>query len=315
MKKILITGASGTVGSTFIKNNINKYIFFSYSRNEKAQVLLKRMYSDVEIILGSVEDKLTLNNYVKKISPDIIIHAAAIKHVDSAEKHPYQMVKSNIIGSKNIIDVSKENKIPITIGISTDKACSPKNLYGYSKKIMEKMFLEADSKDTRFCCTRFGNIAGSNGSVIPLWLNNKRLGQPLQVTSKEMTRLMISKDEASEIIEKCIDFTKKVKDGFVLAKKMKKVKVIDIAKNISNNIKEIGIRQGEELNENLISLDELEMTNVKGDYILIHNKKDIKFNNLTEPLNSLNANKMHNNELVRLIKNVKEELENKQLYY
>ena len=315
MKKVFITGASGTVGNSFIKNNLDKYHFYSYSRNEKAQVLLKRMYDKVEIILGSVEDKLSLDNSIKKINPDIIIHAAAMKHVDSAEKQPYEMIKSNIIGSKNIVDVAKENMIPITIGISTDKACLPKNLYGYSKKIMEKMFLEANTQETRFCCTRFGNIAGSNGSVIPFWLNKKRLNEPLTVTSTKMTRLMISKDQASKIVEDCIDLVEDFTEGFVLAKKMKKVAVVDIAKNISDNIIEIGIRPGEELSENLISDEELCYTNVKGDNILIFDKKNKLFKNLSKPLNSNNAEKMSKEELIQLINNVKLELENKQLYY
>ena len=315
MKKVFITGASGTVGSIFIKNNINKYHFYSYSRNEKAQVLLKRMFNKVEIILGCVEDKFTLDNYIKKIKPDIIIHAAAMKHVDSAEKQPYEMVKSNIIGSKNIIDVSKENKIPLTVGISTDKACSPKSLYGYSKRIMEKMFLEANTDETRFCCTRFGNIAGSSGSVIPLWLNNKRLNQSLEITSSQMTRLMISKEQASQIVEKCIEFTESVNEGFILSKKMKKVNIIDLAKIISDNVVEIGIRPGEELSEDLISEEELPYTNVSNDYIFIFNKEDKSLDNLPHILNSNNAEKMKNSELSQLVKNVKEDLENKYLYY
>ena len=146
MKKILITGGSGTVGINFIEFNIKKYKIYSYSRNEKSQVALKRAYTDVEIILGSVEDKLNLENIITKIKPDIIIHAAALKHVDSAEKQPLEMVKSNIIGSKNIIELSKKLNIPITIGISTDKACDPNNLYGYSKLIMERMFMEANNE-------------------------------------------------------------------------------------------------------------------------------------------------------------------------
>ena len=99
----------------------------SYSRNEKAQVALKRNFPQVEIILGSVEDKINLENAVLKVKPDIIIHAAALKHVDTSEKQPIEMVNSNIIGSKNIIEVSKKVNVPITIGISTDKACNPNN--------------------------------------------------------------------------------------------------------------------------------------------------------------------------------------------
>jgi len=130
-----------------------------------------------------------------------------------------------------------------------------------------------------------------------------------------MTRLMISKNEASQIVEKCIDLVESFSDGFILSKKMKKVAVIDIATNISKNIIEIGVRPGEELSENLISEDELKYTDVHGEYILIYNKINKSFTNLTNPLNSNNAQKMSNKELMLLIDHVKEELENKQLYY
>ena len=194
MEKILITGGSGTVGSSFIKNNLKKYKIFSYSRNEKAQIALKRNFPEIDVILGSVEDKHDLNNAIAKVMPAIVIHAAALKHVDTAEKQPIEMVKSNIIGSKNIIEASKENNIPITIGISTDKACNPKNLYGYSKTMMEKMFLEANNSKNIFCCTRFGNVAGSSGSVIPFWLNCNKIKKALPITDIRMTRLMLNYD-------------------------------------------------------------------------------------------------------------------------
>ena len=150
MKKIFITGGSGTVGRCFIEHNSKKYKIYSYSRNEKSQVALKRSFPGVEIILGSVENKISLQNAILSVMPDIIIHAAALKHVDSAEKQPNEMVNSNIIGSKNIIELSKEMNVPITIGISTDKACDPNNLYGYSKLIMERMFIEANNKKIYF---------------------------------------------------------------------------------------------------------------------------------------------------------------------
>ena len=176
MEKIIITGGSGTVGESFISKNISKYEIYSYSRNEKAQVALKRLFPKVNIILGSVEDRYNLENAIRKVQPKIIIHAAALKHVDSAQKQPLELVKSNIIGSKNIIEIALKHEIPLTVGISTDKACDPQNLYGYSKKIMEQMFIEANNEVSKFCCTRFGNVAGSNGSVIPYWLNQKKMG-------------------------------------------------------------------------------------------------------------------------------------------
>ena len=140
MKKIFITGGSGTIGSSFIKKYYNEYKFFSYSRNEKMQVALKRQFSEVGIILGSVEDKMSLINAIRKSNPDIIIHAAALKHVDTAEINPIQAVKSNIIGSLNVIDAAFDCNIKTTIGISTDKACSPDSNYGHTKSLMEQMF-------------------------------------------------------------------------------------------------------------------------------------------------------------------------------
>ena len=232
MKKIFITGGSGTVGSSFIEQNINEYKIYSYSRNEKSQVALKRAFPKVEIILGSVEDEFNLENSVRLVKPDIIIHAAALKHVDSAEKQPIEMVKSNIVGSKNIIEVSTKINVPITIGISTDKACNPNNLYGYSKKIMEKMFIEANNEKNIFCCTRFGNVAGSNGSVIPFWLNCKDQGKALPLTDVNMTRLMLNGEEVSAIIKRSIYECEQKSGGFILSKIMKKVLLKDLANEI-----------------------------------------------------------------------------------
>jgi len=315
MKKVFITGGSGTVGINFIEFNLKKYKIYSYSRNEKAQVALKRAYPGVEIILGSVEDKLNLENILTKIKPDIIIHTAALKHVDSAEKQPLEMVKSNIIGSKNIIDLSKGLNIPITIGISTDKACNPNNLYGYSKLIMEKMFVEANNEKNIFCCTRFGNVAGSNGSVIPFWLNCKKQNKPLPLTSETMTRMMINGKEVASLIEKCIYEAEKKSGGFVLSKFMKKVEMNQLAKQISNKIEIIGLRPGEELDENLISKKELRYTRVEKDFIFIDNKENPdKESQLKNPLSSKNAEKMSLSELKSLINYVKNGMINTMSY-
>ncbi len=315
MKKILITGGSGTVGINFIEFNIKKYKIYSYSRNEKSQVALKRAYTDVEIILGSVEDKLNLENIITKIKPDIIIHAAALKHVDSAEKQPLEMVKSNIIGSKNIIELSKKLNIPITIGISTDKACDPNNLYGYSKLIMERMFMEANNEKNIFCCTRFGNIAGSNGSVIPFWLNCKKQNKPLPLTNETMTRLMLNGKEVSILIERCISEAENKLGGFILSKLMKKVEMKDLANVISSKIEIIGLRPGEELHENLISKRELKFTRVDNDYIFILNKKNPdKLSQLKNSLSSKNAIKMSLNELKSLVTYVEQKMINTMAY-
>tara|TARA_B100000965_G_scaffold406187_1_gene443809 strand:+ start:1830 stop:2777 length:948 start_codon:yes stop_codon:yes gene_type:complete len=306
MEKIFITGGSGTVGYSFIRNNFNKYKIYSYSRNEKAQIALKRNFPQIEIVLGSVEDKFDLNNAIAKIKPQIIIHAAALKHVDTAEKQPIEMVKSNIIGSKNVIEASKYNNIPITIGISTDKACNPKNLYGYSKTIMEKMFLEANNQKNIFCCTRFGNVAGSNGSVIPFWLNCKKNDKPLPITDKRMSRLMLNYDEVSEIIEKSIEESKNGHGGFVLTKKMKKVLLFKLANIISTNTTLIGLRPGEELYEDLISESELEFSELKGEYILIRNEHNQnRGTRLKESISSDTATEMSDKEIFQMVEFIK----------
>ena len=315
MEKIFITGGSGTVGESFIENNFDKYEIYSYSRNEKAQVALKRKYPRVSIILGSIEDKYDLDNSLNKIKPRIIIHAAALKHVDTAEKQPIELVKSNIIGSKNIIESAKANNVAITVGISTDKACEPNNLYGYSKRIMEKMFLEANNDKNIFCCTRFGNVAGSNGSVIPFWLNQKSNNEPLTLTDAKMNRLMLSRKEVSEIIEKCIEEGRNKKGGFILSKIMKNVVMKELANCISTDIKIIGLRPGEELDEDLISERELDYTKIDGEYIFIENQinKD-KTKRLKKSLSSKNAKKMNFNELVLLINEVEINLK-RNFYY
>ena len=315
MKKVFLTGGSGTVGESFIQSFYSDYKFYSYSRNEKSQVALKRKFPNVEIILGSIEDKLSLQNAVLKTTPDIVIHSAALKHVDTAEKQPIEMVKSNIIGSKNIIEVSKESKVKVTIGISTDKACNPRNLYGFSKLLMEKMFLEANNKETIFSCTRFGNVVGSNGSVIPFWLRNHKLKGSIPLTDKEMRRLMISPNESSNLIQKAIDDSFNFGGGFVLSKKMKAVKLYDLAKLITDKIDIIGLRGGEELDEDLISLNELEFTEIEDDFIKIYaSKNKNKEKQLKTPISSKNSIFMSKNEMNGLIHFVKSKIEKKELY-
>lgn len=315
MKKVFITGGSGTVGESFIQNFYEEYQFYSFSRNEKAQVALKRKFPKVDIILGSIEDRLSLENAVFKTNPDIIIHSAALKHVDTAEKQPIEMVKSNIIGSKNIIEVSKNAGVSVTVGISTDKACNPKNLYGFSKLLMEKMFLEANNNETKFCCTRFGNVVGSNGSVIPFWLRNFKTNGFIPLTSKEMRRLMITSDEASFLIQKAILDTDKSDGGFVLSKKMKAVKLYELAKLITNNIKIIGLRGGEELDEDLISTNELEYTVIEDDFIKIYPYKITNNKNQLDcPISSNNSIFMDIVEMEKLIEIVKSKIQKEEVY-
>ena len=189
------------------------------------------------------------------------------------------------------------------MGVSTDKACDPDNVYGYSKRIMEKMFMEHYNEKTKFVCTRFANIANSNGSVIPFWKNLKKQGVPLKLTSPKMNRLMFSKETSAKLIHDAYEFAKTIEKPFILSNIMKTVNMLDLAKMISDKIDIIGLRPGEKLNEILISKKELPYTKVYKNLIFIFNDIISDFNNnLKKEHSSLTAEKMTLTELKKLIK-------------
>lgn len=269
MYKVLITGGSGTVGSSFIKTFLNEYEFYAIGRNDSNMNNLKAKFPGVKPYLCAIENKDLLMTIYDKIRPDIVIHAAAIKHIDFAENNVIHTLESNLIGSLNIIECSKLLKTPLTVAISTDKACEHSNIYGMSKYLMEKCFIESNSPTSKFSVCRFGNVANSSGSVIPFWLKAASENKPLKLTHADMNRLMFSKKEAAILIKECIDMSKD-DGGFILSKKMKTVNMLDLAKRISSDVEIIGIRSGEKLNEDLISNNELEYTQICGDYIRIN---------------------------------------------
>lgn len=303
MRKIFITGGSGTIGKNFIKKYYNDFKFYSYARGEKAQVALKRLFPEIEIIIGGVENLNLLTSEIIKINPDIVIHAAALKHVDTAEKQPSQAILVNVIGSYNVIQACKTANVPITVGISTDKACSPSNIYGHSKSFMEKLFLEAYDDKNKFVCCRFGNVAWSNGSVIPFWLSQKSQNKNLSLTDVKMNRLMFSQEESSELIKKCIDDSDNLNESFVLSKLMKTVNMLKLAKLISKNIDVLGLRPGEKLNEDLISQKELPYSTLVDQHVYLRSSenKDIE-TRLPFRLSSENAQEMNEEEMKSILK-------------
>ena len=300
MRKVFITGGSGTVGSTFIEKYYHDFKFYSYCRNEGMQVDLKRKFPDVDIILGSVEDSSSVLHHVSKVSPDIIIHAAALKHVDIAEKQPSLATEVNIIGSFNIIKAAIENGVSTVVGISTDKACNPDNVYGYTKLMMEKMFVDAN-----FICCRFGNVAKSQGSVIPFWIKLNDEGKKLKVTDPEMTRLMFSKSDAAKLINYAVSLSEVGTSGFVLSCMMKSVNLLDLAQVISRDIEVVGLRPGEKIHESLVSKKEAPRTEVnEAGYIFLYEEEKPKRSalpSLTEELSSLTAEKMTVEEMKQLV--------------
>ena len=240
-----------------------------------------------------------------------MIHAAALKHVDTAEKQPSQAIKINLLGTINVLEVSQKYNIKKVIGISTDKACSPDNIYGMSKYLMEKLFEEYRSPNLNTVCCRFGNVAWSNGSVLPFWLNIKKLNKPLPITDIEMTRLIFTSKEAAQLINKSIDLIDSLDSFFILSKKMKSCKMIDLAGLISDETKIIGLRPGEILSEDLISTNEVkyayQLSDSKAEYIVIikNNESNLLGDKLTGPVNSVSAEKMNKNEMITLLKDVK----------
>ncbi len=302
MKKVIITGGSGTVGTAFIQKYYKKFKFYNISRNESQISNLKNNFPEVKNYISDILNLDNLINIFESINPDIVIHSAALKHVNLAEENPTSAIETNIRGSLNIIRASIRAQVPITVGVSTDKACEPDNTYGYTKKIMEKMFMEHHNLKTKFVCTRFANIANSNGSVIPFWKNLKKQNNPLKLTSPKMNRLMFFKEASAKLIYDAYKFAETMEKPFILSNIMKTVNMLDLAKAISDKIDIIGLRPGEKLNETLVSKRELPYTKVYKDLVFIFN--DITLDprdNLQEEHSSLTAEKMTATEFKKLI--------------
>ena len=297
--KVLITGGTGTVGKALISQNDKEYI--SISRNEGNIAKLKREYPNVKCYVGNIEDKSLLLRVFKDVKPDVVIHAAAMKHIDLMETNPIAGCNVNVVGSLNVAEASLINDVPITIGVSTDKACLPESVYGASKYIMERVFMNTNTDENRFALTRFANVAHSAGSVLPFWLNLHKQLKPLKLTDPNMNRLIFTKEDAASLINRTIDFTRENGGGFVKSYKMKCVNMLDLAKVISDDIEIVGKRPGEKTDEDLISEREIARTFIYGDDIHIRMDENEDNNKLDRPYNSASADKMTEEEMRELI--------------
>ena len=262
-KTILITGGTGTFGQVMVKSllkirGIKKIII--YSRDEfKQQQMRKKIDSKIlRYFIGDIRDKSRLT--IATIGVDLIIHAAALKHVDVAEYNPTEFVETNIFGAKNLIEVCSQNKIKKVVALSTDKASSPINLYGATKLCSDKLFIAANNYivGTIFSVVRYGNVEGSRGSVIPFFksLANTNI---FPVTSKEMTRFSLSADEAIKMVFWVI---KHSIGQEVVVPKTASYRILDLVNAFSRKpkIKIIGIRPGEKLHEQMISAEDSRYT-------------------------------------------------------
>jgi len=275
----LITGGTGSFGKAFVKNlissnkKISRLVIFSrdeLKQYEMAQLFPIKKYPFIRFFLGDVRDSKRIITATEGI--ETIVHAAALKQVPTTEYNPFEAIKTNIIGANNVIEAALTNKVKNVIALSTDKACSPINLYGATKLCSDKLFISANNikgnQKIKFSVVRYGNVFGSRGSVIPFFLKNKSKGE-LPITNKEMTRFNISLEYAVEVVKWSL---KNLIGGELLIPKLHSYKIMDLAKAISSKCKTpiIGIRPGEKIHEEMISSSDSQNTlELKNFYIIL----------------------------------------------
>ena len=321
MSKLLITGGTGSFGKTLIDKYINSDEFDEirvFSRDEKKQYDLRKLYSSskIQFYIGDVRDIYSLEAAVENV--DNIFHAAALKQVPSCEFFPMEAIKTNILGTENLLRLAKKHKVRKTIVLSTDKSAYPTNVMGMTKGLAEKVMIASsrnlDSRKITFCATRYGNVMGSRGSVIPLFINQIKNSKDLTITDPNMTRFMMSLDNAVDLV---LYAFKKGNNGDIFVQKSPAVTIgvlaqalIDIF-NSKSKIKLIGVRHGEKMHETLITKEEITNCEDLGSYYRINpdNRglnydnyftKGKSINKLNE-YNSFNTNQLNLDETKKLL--------------
>jgi len=283
-KKVVIFGGSGSWGNELIEQLLKTKAkeIISFARGEFAQVTTARKFNDsrLKIMIGDIRDYNQVNLACKNM--DFVFLLSAVKHVPLAEEFPMEAIKTNILGTKNVIDASISNKVISVIDSSSDKACAANNLYGMTKAVGEKLILNGSilSKETKFIAVRSGNVLGSNGSVLGLWVNQIKKDNKITITNKEMTRFFITLNEAIKLL--FVAMNSNVSGGLFVVN-MPACKMIDLAEvlievygNKDTKIIETGIRQGEKIHEVLISEEEAKSTYVYNQNYYIYFADDRK---------------------------------------
>ena len=264
-KSVLITGGTGSFGKKFVETILKRYPevkrIVIYSRDELKQFELKQKYPEskypqLRFFIGDVRDGERLKRACEGV--DVIIHAAAIKQVDTAEYNPEECIKTNIHGAQNVINAALQTGVKHVVALSTDKACAPINLYGATKLTSDKLFTAANnisgSKDIKFSVVRYGNVMGSRGSVIPFFIHKRDNGvKELPITDMRMTRFNISLQAGVDLVMYAIGHHL---GGEIFIPKIPSYHIVDVAKAIAPNIPlvEVGIRPGEKLHEEMITV-------------------------------------------------------------
>lgn len=280
-KTILITGGTGSFGKKFTETVLKKYPdvkkIIIYSRDEFKQFMMSNMpefkpyMNKLRFFIGDVRDKERMMRAFEGV--DIVVHAAALKQVPACEYNPFEAIKTNIHGAQNVIDCAIDCKVKRVVALSTDKACAPINLYGATKLCSDKLFIAGNAycgdKDTRFAVVRYGNVAGSRGSVIPFWQKLVSEGaKELPITDMRMTRFWLKLEQAVEMVLEAIE---NMKGGELYVKKIPSMKMPELAKAIAPDlaVKEIGIRPGEKIHEQMITKEDAPNTIEFKDFYII----------------------------------------------
>ena len=327
-KNILITGGTGSFGRAFIISLLKKKISFNeiriFSRDEKKQDDLRKELSNdkVKFYIGDVRDPLSVDNAVKGV--DYIFHAAALKQVPSCEFFPMEAVKTNVIGTENVLNAAEKHEVKRVVVLSTDKAAYPINAMGISKAMMEKVAIaksrNLDDNKTILCITRYGNVMASRGSVIPLFLDQIKAGKPLSITDPNMTRFMMTLDDAVDLVWYAFENGKQG-DLFVQKSPAATIEILAQAvlklSKANNEIKIIGTRHGEKLYETLVNKEDMVKAEDLGNYYRIPaDNRDLNYEKYfsegditipqVEEYHSHNTDQLDLEQMVELLKKLKE---------
>jgi UDP-N-acetylglucosamine 4,6-dehydratase (inverting) len=300
-KTLLITGGTGSFGKFFSSyiirkyKNLKKIIIFSRDELKQSQMSAENKDKRLRFFLGDIRDKDRLEMAFNGV--DIVIHAAALKQVPTAEYNPFEFIKTNVLGTQNVVEAAIKTNVKHTIALSTDKASSPINLYGATKLAADKLICAANNilgkVDVKFSVVRYGNVLGSRGSILDLFIESSKKKKLINITHKEMTRFNITLEKACEMVEwslvNCLG-------GEIFVPKIQSFKVFDMAKAIDpkSKIKFIGIRPGEKMHEEMISKYDIPLTYDLGKYYVIINQSNPRLYNFYKHKKKINLDHSYN---------------------
>ncbi len=320
-KILLITGGTGSFGNAvlnhFLDSDIREIRIFSRDEKKQDDMRLKYNNDKIKFYLGDIRDFNSVNGAMNRVN--FVFHAAALKQVPSCEFYPIEAVKTNILGAENVLEAAVRNQVEKVVVLSTDKAVYPINAMGLSKAMMEKLMVAKsrviDPQKMVFCATRYGNVMGSRGSVIPLFIKQIKDGKPITITEPSMTRFMMSLDQSVELVKFAFA---NAYPGDIFVQKAPASTVLDIANALkeifdaSNEISIIGIRHGEKMHETLCNREEMSKAEDMGDFYRIpSDNRDLNYakyletgtkqSNKIEDYNSSNTKQLNLEETKELL--------------